>query len=284
MPAQFTRARESRTLVLLAAALALAPSMARAQRVLLQIRPHVGDTLHIRFEQETQLTRSKTSSGQPAPASMSTTIRMLSRAIVESSTASETIVRTITDSVQFSSSDASTRALGEESGRMLEGHSTRLRISPDGTMALAGDAESPREASQIVSAMPATLPSKAVEVGSTWTREMPLPGAGGVSVSGPTNGWLRARFRLDSVSSDGSRAYVSMRGEMSSEPSRADAVGPMLEKGSVTGSMLVDRKRGWLTESRFTVIAHSAVTPPGASAPMHFTTRITQKMETDEGR
>jgi hypothetical protein len=78
-----------------------------------------------------------------------------------------------------------------------------------------------------------------------------------------------------------------MRGEMNPDPdgTQAQSVGPVLEHGSVTGTMLVDRARGWLTESQFTILVHSTVHVPGSdNTVMRFETRVTQKMKTVEKR
>jgi hypothetical protein len=59
----------------------------------------------------------------------------------------------------------------------------------------------------------------------------------------------------------------------------------VLETGTVSGTMLVDRVRGWLTESQFTIIAHSIVHVPGTEdTVMRFDTRVTQHMKTVEKR
>ena len=49
----------------------------------------------------------------------------------------------------------------------------------------------------------------------------------------------------------------------------------------MTGEMQVDRRRGWMTDSRFTLVVLSLVAPPGgASAPMRFLTKVTQRLRT----
>ena len=56
--------------------------------------------------------------------------------------------------------------------------------------------------------------------------------------------------------------------------------------GGVNGSMQVDRQRGWMTDSRFTVLVRSLVTPPPSTglAPMRFVTRVTQRLRTMDKR
>lgn len=262
-------------------------SVALSQSVLLQIRPRVGDTLHLRLDQQTEMTGVRR--GSESPVTMTTTMRVYSRAIVEKSAPSATYVRAVTDSVRLTSSDERSLNLSDEARRSLEGRAMTLRISPDGTVSLAdtsGDVS--RDVAEAVSLMPAAFPHGPVEVGYTWSREMPLPGNGQV-VAGNTSAaaWLHTKFRLDSVSRRGTYAYISVRGEMNPDPDadRATAVGPVLEKGSISGTMVVDRARGWLTESQFTVIAHSIVRVPGSEdTVMRFETRVTQRMKTTEKR
>jgi hypothetical protein len=74
---------------------------------------------------------------------------------------------------------------------------------------------------------------------------------------------------------------------MSADPDARYDVGsgPVLEKGTVFGTMLVDRVRGWLTESQFTIVAHSVVHMRGkADSLMRFETRVTQRMKALEKR
>lgn len=278
----FARKHLSRSPLLLGAVICLtsaAPS--EAQLVLLQIRPHVGDTLRLRLEQQTELTGDRRASGAPAVASVTTSLRVYSRAIVERSAAAGTFVQAITDSVRLTGGDG---IVAEEARHALEGRAMMLRISPDGTVALVDDnGEAVPGASDAVSLMPAAFPKGPIPVGYTWTREMPLPAGGRLAPgAAPVAGWLHTKFRLDSVTHGGTLAYVSMHGELSADPDARlqDGNGPLLEKGTVYGTMLVDRGRGWLTESQFTIIAHSVVRMRGAAdSIMRYETRVTQRMK-----
>ena len=89
---------------------------------------------------------------------------------------------------------------------------------------------------------------------------------------------MRAEFRLDSLGRHGELAYVSMRGEIVPDDDRP---GPDLS-GRVTGEMQVDRRRGWMTDSRFTLVVMSLVAAPPAPrlAPMRFLTKVTQRLRT----
>ena len=281
------RPRLTRTSVLLGAVLCLTRAVASsAQMVLLQIRPRVGDTLRLRLEQQTELTGSRRSNGAPSVPSFSTALRVYSRAIIERSGPAGTYVQAITDSVRLTGADP---ALSEETRRALEGRAMMLRISPDGTVALVdANGDDLATGSDAVSLMPAAFPKGPIAVGHTWSRDMPLPAGGRLAPgSGPVAGWLHTKFRLDSVTHSGALAYVSMHGEMSADPDvrLQDASGPLLESGTVYGTMLVDRARGWLTESQFTIIAHSIVRMRGtADSLMRLETRITQRMKALEKR
>lgn len=283
------RATRCRTPLLLGVAMCLTSAAgAHGQSILLQIRPRVGDTLHLRLDQQTELTGTRHGNGAPSVPSITTMLRVYSRAIVERRAQAGTYVRAITDSVRVTTSDGATRALGDEARRSLEGKAMLLRIAPDGTVALADtSADGSREDVDAVSLMPAAFPRSPIAIGSTWSREMPLPAGGRLAPGAVATGWLHTKFRLDSVTHNGTLAYVSMRGEMSADPDTRLEYGsaPILEKGTVFGTMLVDRVRGWLTESQFTIVAHSIVRARGKSDTlMRFETRVTQRMKVDEKR
>jgi hypothetical protein len=133
---------------------------------------------------------------------------------------------------------------------------------------------------EAMSAMPAVFPRHPVHVGEQWTREMPLPAGGPVGARGA--GYVNAVFRFDSLDASGNMAYLSVRGDILSD---GESKGVQLT-GAVNGAMRVDRARGWMTDSRFTVLIRSFVTPPPSSgmAPMRFVTRVTQRLRTMDKR
>jgi hypothetical protein len=237
-----------------------------AQGVLLELRPQVGDTLRMRLDQQTEITASR-SGGKPM--TVTTSVRMYSRAIVLGVDGPISIILAVTDSMTIDSNDEHALALAQQARRGIEGRQVRLRLVPDGTVALAeGERGVAREVKDMVSIMPGSFPKEPIVVGDTWMREMPIPAAGGR---------VRARFRLDSLSRSGDLAFLSMKGTFDApdDAGRDDAAA-----GSVTGTMVVNRKRGWLSESRFliqmrsTMPASSRTNRPG----MQFRTRITQLM------
>lgn len=269
-----TKARWTLVLLVLLTASAGYPRSGWAQRLQLELRPRVGDTLRMRLDQVTEMSGTRKGA---ATKQVVTTLRMFSRAIVVSIGPGSAVILAVTDSVDVSTNDDRTRALAQQTARQLEGRQMRLRLSPDGTVAVADETTSvPKEVNELVSVMPASFPRDPVAVGDTWVREMPIPP--GTRFSVPAGGFVRASFRLDSVVRGGEIAYVSMRGTLQQLETPASPEQAL--SGTVNGSMVINRRRGWLSESRFLVEMRTTVTPRGTapSAPMQVRTKITQHM------
>jgi hypothetical protein len=265
-------------------ALGLAPG-AHAQDVLLQIRPHVGDTVHMRLDQESELTRIHARADAPRPASVITDLSMFSRAIVRGTSRADATVLAITDSVAMSTTDPQGRAVADATRRMLVGRQVMLRIADDGTVTmLRANVPSGERMADVVALMPAALPATAVRVGDHWTREMPLPSEH--PFHGHAAGHLDAVFRLDSLSRDGAMAYISVRGTLHSNSAATPVAGSFVQDGTVTGTMRLDRRRGWLADTRFVIVVRSTMSPPAGSgrAPMQFRIAITQRTRTCDRR
>jgi hypothetical protein len=253
--------------------LALAGTELHAQVVLLELRPRAGDTLRMRLDQTTEMVGTRGST----PMKVTTALQMFSRAIVEGRTATATLIFAVTDSVELSSSDPSSRRMLDRTEAQLVGRKMRLRLSPNGVVALVDrPSDLPRTVTEMVSIMPASFPTEPVAVGQTWVREMPVPPSARFGI--PVGGMVRSTFRFDSLSKGGGYAYVSMRGTL--VPDRVSVAEEASIGGSVDGSMVVDRRRGWLSESRFMIRMRTSV--PAASgvlgAPLSFRTTIIQRM------
>ena len=265
--------------------LAVAMGPIGAQSVTLQVKPHVGDTLRMRLDQQSEMTGVRRTAAGESSAMVMNSMRMFSRAIVESSADKGTTLVAVTDSVILSTSDDHARAAALAAERQMRGQRVRFRVLPDGTVAMSqtGDGVS-RDVAQVVSLMPAAFPKSAVNVGESWIREMALPT--GAQLGAQLSGKLRVTFRLDSLTHGGDWAFVSMRGEMLPATGPGAASDAVLEKGLVNGTMLMDQKRGWLTESWFSIFVSSVMTPPAASGilSMHMQMRINQHMRTTEKR
>jgi hypothetical protein len=214
-----------------------------------------------------------------------TTMRMFSRAIVENSMPAAAIILAVTDSVDVTSTDEHAQTLAANTEKQLRGRRMRLRLAPDGTVSVADRPNDvPKEVNDLISVMPASFPRDPVAVGETWAREMPI--ASGASFGMPVGGVVRATFRLDSLSRNGDLAYVSMRGTLDQQPAITAAESSL--SGSVNGNMVVNRRRGWLSESRFLVEMRTTVAalPRSAAplAPMQFRMKITQHMRVFDKR
>jgi hypothetical protein len=257
-----------------------AAQAAAATGILLRLHPHVGDTLRTRLEQVTEVAEAR-SAGTAKP--MTTSVIVLTRTIVQASRQATTTVLTVVDSASVHSSDAHGAAMSAQAERVLRRQRMIVQLAEDGSVEGARDASGvavPRDVADAMAAMPAVLPRRPVSVGERWQREMPLPSAGPIGTGG--NAQVRAEFRLDSLSADGDRAFISMHGQIASD---ADARGIDMT-GSVSGAMQIDRARGWMTESFFTVLIRSVVTPPSGVGmqPMRFVTRVTQHLRTMDKR
>jgi hypothetical protein len=246
----------------------------QAQPVMLRIRPHVGDTLRMRMEQHVEMSDADAGDGKkesPAGFSMNASMCICTCAIVERSTAMGTELRSYTDSVIIRPASAASLPPFAQTKRALEGKMVRLRVAPDGAISIVGgDGD---DAKSEMTQLPAMLPDTPVSPGDMWTRDLKIP----VSATRPGAGSVRAMFRLDSLSADGSMAYISMQGTFAGE--RPAKGSPQDEtSGTIRGTMQIDRKLAWITDSRMTVTLVSTVRPPGSTVPARVRMKVTQSM------
>jgi hypothetical protein len=277
----YRRPTWSRRVVATAAACAfvVAPAAGAQSRapaeVVLRLHPPEGDTLWTRLEQHSEIARVDEGAGPARP--MTTRVIVLARTIVQASRAATTTVLTVVDSAGVTTSDKHGAAIAAQAERALRGQQLVLQLAADGSVESARDARGrtiPREAAEAMAAMPAVFPHHPVAVGERWKREMALPSTGSVAAAGGAR--VRAEFRLDSLARDGRLAFVSMHGEIVPD----DATKGMEQGGSMQGAMQVDRVRGWMTDSRFTLLVRSTVAGASGAPPMRFVTRVTQHLRT----
>lgn len=254
---------------------ALGAQGARREKISLRIQPHVGDTIHMRMDQVTEMTGTRRVGGDTA--TVTSTRRVSARAIVRKVDAGGATVLAVTDSVSV---QGGSRAGGERAQRAMSGRQVTLRIAADGSMELREDGKNDAgpELRGLFASMPPTLPREPVAVGETWYRAIPVPTAVGGALRAGT--MLRAVFTLDSLARAGDVAYISMRASLESETPH-EKVPPgarHVTTGVITGTMQVDRRRGWMTDSRTTVSVHSIATPPPGSRaePVHFRMKVSQ--------
>ncbi len=250
------------------------PAAAPAQTVLLQIRPRIGDTLRMHLSQTVEMTG--TASGAK-PTSLTTSIEVFTRAIAQQWTPSGTLMQTITDSVAMT--PASAASLADLKRHAMQAKPVWLRVSTDGAMEMVDDGDPNSELRHLFGEMPAMLARNSVNVGDKWTREMQIP----LSSEPGAVGSVRATFRLDSLSRNGDIAFISMRGTMSriNTPSSAPAGPGYGTTGSLSGTIQIDRRLGWITDSKSSIIVNSTIASlnregESSRGPMQVRTKITQ--------
>jgi len=273
------RTRARGTIVYTGVALACALVAARVnaqQAVSIRIGPPVGETLRMRLDQRVEMTGTTRMGAGDSTATVVTTLLVISRSFVERRDRDATVLLALTDSVAATSSGADSQAVATETRQALQGKRVRLRIEPDGaTEIIGGDVAGNAELNTLFSQMPATLPNTPVAVGQSWSRVMVAP----LGTSGEKErGQLRATFKLDSLSRTGDVAYVSLNGILSRPPAAKDGWATLSLSGSINGALVIDRRRGWITDARMTYIVRSMVAPRADStaAAMRFRMKVTQ--------
>ena len=249
---------------------------------MLRIQPRVGDTMYTRFEQTVEMVGTRNVHAVDTTMTSRMNIMILSHSLVQASDRHGTTVLAITDSVAMEGHGTGAGAPTEAIRRAMQGRQAQLHIARDGSAELLGasDDVSP-EVEALYSGMPATLPERFVSVHSTWERTAFIP----VSQQSDSahSARVRTTYRLDSLSSNGTLAYISIHGTISRD-SAAALVSESLRVGStgtVTGHMTMDRRRGWWIQSEIVISIKSMVTriiEPVSS--MEVETHIVQSMQT----
>ncbi|MFN2637078.1 MAG: hypothetical protein ABR585_08635 [Gemmatimonadaceae bacterium] len=251
--------------------------MALGQSVLLQIRPHIGDTLRMHLSQTVEMT-GMTQGGKPdSPKSMTTSIEVFTRAIAQQWTSTGTLMQTITDSVAMN--PASPASLAELKRKAMQSRKVLVKVSPDGAMDVVDDGDPNSELRHIFGEMPAMLSRNSVSVGEKWTREMQIP----LSSEPGAMGSVRATFQLDSLGKNGDVAFISMRGTMSriNLPGTQPAGPGYGTSGTLSGTIQIDTRLGWITDSKSSIIVRSMITSSPTrkgepQEPIQVRTKITQ--------
>ena len=268
-----------RTSYLTPLAVAFLAQAALSQPVLLQIRPHIGDTLRMHLSQTVEMTGTTQRGGRESPpSSMTTSIEVFTHTIAQKWTSGGTLMQSITDSVAMT--PASPGSLADLRRRTMQAKRVMVRVSPDGAMEIVDDDDSDSELRHVFGEMPAMLAREPVGVGEKWTREMQIPLSGDPGAMGS----VRATFRLDSLGRNGDVAYISMHGTMSrvNVPGAPAASAGYTTSGTLTGTIQIDRRLGWITDSRSSIVVRSTIAAAPArkggpqGAPMQVRTKITQ--------
>jgi hypothetical protein len=266
---------------IVAVAMTALPHSLRAQAgaVLLQLRPRVGDTLRLRLDQTVEMAGTTRAPSGENTSTESSTLVLLSRLIVESSDSGGANVLAIADSVRLSSPRGSATGSLMAWAAIIEGRQFRFRVATDGSTSIAGVLPgSPMQVGSVLAQMPATLPRRPITPGTTWSRSMEIPLATASHPQGTAT--LSATFEFDSLSKNGELAFLSIRGRLTrdnAEPTKRGAE-VVESSGTITGHVLVDRRRGWITDARTTLSVRSLVIHADGKPPMRIRMVVSQWM------
>jgi hypothetical protein len=175
----------------------------------------------------------------------------------------------VTDSVRVNSPPNSASSAVLAWAAFAANRAVRFRVAPNGAAHVPSGRGGSVPTAALALHMPATLPSRAISPGATWSSVVKVPLASSVDPKGSAT--LVATFSLDSLSKSGELAFLSLRGRLMKADS--DAATPssgrsMVEtSGTVVGQVLLDRRRGWITDARTTFSLFSLVTPADPTKP-----------------
>jgi uncharacterized protein DUF6263 len=253
------------SLAIALSSIAAIPAIAQhdAQRVVLRIAPPAGDTLRMELEQLFEM-----ESGSPARV-MSGSMRVWTRAIVLHRSSGYTDLLSVTDSVRVSPSNVALKPL-REAQSALEGRRVRLRVNHNGGMSVGGGIPGMFGGA---TEMPSVLPGQPVAVGDSWTRDLQVP----LSATHSSMAEARTTFRLDSLASYGAVAYISFHGAVSHDHSQDGEGATGKTVGTLEGTMELDRRLSWITDSEMVVSVVSDIQPVGKPA-VHARMRVTQSL------
>jgi hypothetical protein len=280
----------SRSLVFISAiAVGLASTQLSAQPVLLQINPHAGDTLNVRLNQRVEMSgtpmgcptgyvapkRHAKSPGARACAEgtrqMTTVMEVFSRAVIHKTDRDGALVTAVTDSIRTSMSHDGGRNPAPARVNTGIDNEIDMRVATDGGAEVT-DTDASDELRAIFGQMPAVLSRRPVSPGETWKRQMRIPVAGEAGATG----LVTATFELDSIGRNGDIAYISMRGVLAHDH-RDGSLSEL--SGSLKGTMQLDRRLAWITDTHAIIDATSTVQPREGGAPMVVHTRVTQQLK-----
>ncbi|HKS07028.1 MAG TPA: hypothetical protein VJR92_11995 [Gemmatimonadaceae bacterium] len=259
-----------------------APSVTAAQRVALEVRPRVGDTLRVSLEHAMTLTGPRI--GADSAVVFSTTYKVLTRDIVERADAKGTTILAIVDSVIVATSNAAGPNPLPGVDQRMQRARLRLVVMPDGSSrVIEGLNQLDASLQGVLGEMPAVLPANPVAVGESWVKELALPAIGSAA-STSTSGKLVATFRLDSLTENGNRAWIGVQGRV--EPAQPGNTTPGAGQlsGTLSGTMQLDRRRAWVVEWRALVNLESTLGVSTAAAPLVVKVRFQHTMRTAPAR
>jgi hypothetical protein len=233
--------------------------------VLLQVRPSPGDTIKVRLDQTVEMTGPMGADGK-AQVESGTLVLLATLAVASVDLEGATIV-SATDSVRVNSPPNSASSAVLAWAAITANRAVRFRVAPNGSAWVPTGRGRAQPSAAVATQMPATLPTRAIAPGATWTSNLSVPLASSVDPKGTAT--LVATFTFDSLSRSGELAFLSLRGRLmkSDAETPKDGQSVVETSGTVTGSVLLDRRRGWITDARTTFSLFSLVTPADPTRP-----------------
>jgi hypothetical protein len=240
---------------------------AQSSSVLLQVRPPAGDTIKVRLDQTVEMTGSPGADGKPLVESG--TLVLLATLAVESVDDDGATIVSVTDSVRVNSPPNSASSAVLSWAAIAANRAVRFRVAPNGAAYVPSPRGRNAPSAAVVSHMPATLPSRAITPGTSWSSVVQVPLASSVDPKGTAT--LVATFTFDSLSRSGELAFLSLRGRLTKSdpdgPLPADSRTLVETSGTVVGHVMLDRRRGWITDARTTFSLFSLVSPADQTKP-----------------
>lgn len=240
------------------------PGHAQGNGVLLQVRPAPGDTIRVRLDQTVEMTGAPGADGRVA--AESGTLVLLATLAVESVDTEGATIVSVTDSLRVSSPPQSASSAVLAWAAAAATRAVRFRVAPNGSAYIPSPRG--RAPTTVAPHMPATLPARAITPGSSWNSTLQVPLASSADPKGMAT--LVATFRFDSLSRSGELAFLSLRGRLmksDSDPSPSSGRSVVETSGTVEGTVLLDRRRGWITDARTTFLLYSLVSSADENRP-----------------
>ncbi len=238
-------------------------------RVMLVLRPFPGDMIRQRVEHDVDEQGTITMPSGDSTVRVSTRTTVVLRSRVDAVDSAGAVVTSQVESVTVRATGGKeeSRKARIASGAALQGRTLRMKLSPDGELIVLDDASGQSAATvatlaALVDRVPAALPALPVREHEKWTRHMVLAGAPGDGID--------AEFTLDSLTRYGDFAWVSVKGVMRDAAVDAGA--------SVVGWILLDRRRGWITQSRMVLTMRAVTEGQSSMPPMRFVMRVEQRV------
>lgn len=234
--------------------------------VLLQVKPTAGDTIRVRLDQTVEMSGPVAADGR-TPAEAGTLVLLATLAVESVDQEGATIV-SATDSLRVNAPPNSASSAVLAWAAAAANRAVRFRVAPNGAAWVPTGRGRAIPSAALATQMPATLPTRPINPGTVWSSNLSVPLASSADPKGTA--MLVAQFTFDSLSRSGELAFLSLRGRLmksDSEGTQKNGQSVVETSGTVVGSVILDRRRGWITDARTTFSLYSLVTSADASKP-----------------